>query len=909
MNWYHKKIDEVFEHFHSQEKGLAETQISINRETFGSNRIITTKLTPFWKIFIAQFKDFVIWLLLSAALIALVLGETIDSIAIIAIVIINAIIGTIQEKKAQISLESLKKLSSPMARVLRDDEVIVIPAEDLVCGDIVLIEAGDYIPGDLRLFSANQLKIDESMLTGETLSVDKEATILSADELIISEQYNMAFMGTVVTSGKGKGVMIAGGMKTELGKITQMVQSIEVEATPLEQRMETLGRYIAIFCIIISFLVVSIGLFVTHDFIHLFMLGVSLSVAAIPEGLPAIITITLAIGVYRMVKRHALVRKLPAVETLGNVNTICSDKTGTLTLNQMFVNRITLFNMMEFEVTGKGFTPQGTITPISSKLSENPYTMEWLNQLLMTGLLCNDSELKPPSDKNPHWHVIGDPTEGALLALALKYKMDRQTFLQDYHLIYEIPFDNQKKYMATLFRHQSGKAYIFIKGAPDILLEHIPYTSDGQMLTQSQRDKISTEISEYSKSGLRCLGMAMAVYDSEKSLSIDNIFEQSQFIGFVSMYDPPRPEVLVAVKEAKEAGIKTLMITGDHKLTAFAIGLELGIADDISQVVTGHELENWDDVTLSNNIRQYHIFARTTPIHKLRIVQALKAHGDIVAMTGDGVNDAPALREAHIGIAMGLGGVDVARDSSDMVLTDDNYATIVAAVEEGRNIFANIKKSIYFILSHNVANILIVLGAIVQNLGLIVTPLQLLWINLITDSLPALSFSAENKEPDLMKKKPATSHRMIFTRIEYWRLFWQGSVNAFSAFLGYYLILHVFTRSDTSTLMSDQVARTVLFSIMVIGQQIYAFSCRSSNYSIFQMGFFSNIFLFGATGLAIILQFIAIYTPYVNNLFNIVPLNPLEIGVVIFCSLLSLFIIELAKIYYRYRSKKELCYA
>ncbi|MBP7461035.1 MAG: cation-translocating P-type ATPase [Candidatus Delongbacteria bacterium] len=895
MKWYHRSIDEVIAYYSSGHHGLNEEQVERNRERFGRNQIATTRLVPFWRMLISQFADFVIWLLIIASMISFALGEIIDSLAIFTIIIVNALIGAYQEKRAQISLESLKRLSAPMARVIRNDQVLLLPSAELVCGDLVMLEAGDYVPADIRLIESHNFRIDESLLTGENLPVEKNSLELPGSDLVLSEQSNMAFMGTIVISGKGQGIAVHTGMNSELGKITGLVRDIEIEPTPLQQRMDVLGKYIAYFCIVISFLVVSVGYFTGLDLLYVFMLGVSLSVAAIPEGLPAIITITLAIGVYRMAKRHALIRKLPAVETLGSVNIICSDKTGTLTLNQMFINQVYTTDRKEYILNGRGFMPEGDILdqehqPVQS-IADHPV----LEELIRCGCLCNDSELKAPSEDNPNWHVLGDPTEGALLTLAGKAGLDRKALQDEYPVIFQMPFDTDLKYMVIICRHHSGKLFLFMKGAPDVLLQKSRYLPSGKRITPDLIEDVDRNLADKARNGLRCLGMAVCEFESEAQIDQNDLFHQLVFLGFVAMYDPPRPEVRSAIQEARDAGIMTYMITGDHKLTAFSIGRELGLVESMEQVLTGSELETMSDEELNERIDYYRIYARTTPHHKLKIVRAAKNRGYLVAMTGDGVNDAPALREANIGIAMGLAGVDVARESADMVLTDDNYATIIAAVEEGRNIFANIRKSIFFILSHNVANILIVLTAIVADLKNLVSPIQLLWINLITDSLPALSFSAEIKEPDLMKRNSRDLSRSVLVSSDYWRLVWQGSLITIGSLMGYLSGWMMDTREAMTPEIRHEIARTMLFTIMVLGQQVQALNCRSHSYSIFTLGLFSNRYLIGAILFASVLQLIATYTPFLYQIFRIIPLNPAEMGIVLIWSLFPLMVVECIK--------------
>ncbi len=887
IKWYNQPIEQIFAYFHTDRNGLSQDQIEYNKKKYGTNYVETEKLEPFIKLFLEQFSDFIIWMLIIAAVISILLGHIIDSTAILIIVIINAFIGAYQEKKAQTSLASLKRMSSQMAKVIRNSEIMVVPSEELVAGDIVIIEAGDHIPADMRLFEAHNLSIDESLLTGENIPVEKIIYELNETDLLPADQLNMAFKGSTVIKGKGKGVVVEVGKNTQIGAIAEAIKQIKPEKTPLQKKMEELGRYIVYFCISISFLVVSIGLFTGYSFLDIFMLGVSLSVAAIPEGLPAIITITLAIGVSRMVKRHAIIRKLPAVEVLGNVNIICSDKTGTLTQNKMVVKKIFTVDDKEFNVTGEGYSPEGKIIFNDNKINIENADNTLIN-LIKCGVICNDSELSPPGGKNQFWHVIGNPTEGALLTLGKKFGINRSDIIKPNNIIYQKPFDNETKFMAIITK-ENDKFVLYIKGAPDIIIEKVKfYKNKETSLDETAKEKLIKKLENYAKEGLRSLGFAYMTFDSEQQIDSNNLLENTIFLGFVGIQDPPRPEVRRALIEAKEAGIETIMITGDHRLTAFTIAKELGIAENEEQVLTGKELEQLSDEELFKIIDKIKVYARTSPHHKLRIVKILKQKNYIVGMTGDGVNDAPALKEANIGIAMGLSGVDVARDASDMILTDDNYATIIAAVEEGRNIVVNIKKAIFFILSHNAANILIVLFSILANFKNIITPLQLLWINLITDSLPALSFSAENKEPDLMRKKETQSKNILFSNADYLRIVWQGSLLTLSSLGGFYYILTI-----TGNYL---LSKTVLFAIMVYGQQIQALNCRSNRFSIFKIGLFSNKFLIGAISISIILQTIIHILPITQNIFLISSLSNSAIITIIVMSLFPLLIVELYKL-------------
>ena len=770
-NWFNKTVTEALESLTTNaNEGLKSEEIEERRKKYGFNELKAKKKKTILVKFLEQFKDFMIIILIIAAIVSGVIGylqnEGItDSIIILIVVIINAIIGVAQESKAEKSLEALQKLSSHVAKVIRDGKLVVMPSKELVPGDIVIIETGDYVPADLRIIEATNLKAQEASLTGESVPVEKNTEAISDEKVGIGDRTNMLFSSSLITYGRGKGIVVETGMNTEVGKIANIINSTDETETPLQEKLNKLGKTLGVGALVICAVIFVIGLLYGKNPLDMFMTAVSLAVAAIPEGLAAVSTIVLAIGVQRMVKKHAIVKKLPAVETLGSATVICSDKTGTLTQNKMTVQRIFYNNKLL------------DINKIDLKQED-----ETLERLVHISMLCNDTKISTDNQ------LTGDPTETALVDMGFKLDFEPSLFEQMPRLK-EIPFDSDRKLMTTV--NKVGEKYVVCtKGGVDELLNRCTkYILNDEIKTDLEEYKktISENNEEMAKNALRVLAMGYKELNHEPTeedmASLEN---DLIYIGMVGMIDPPREEVKLAVHKCKTAGIKTVMITGDHKITAIAIAKALGILENESEALTGSELEEMTDEELTKNIRKYSVYARVSPEHKVRIVKAWQANGEIVAMTGDGVNDAPALKTADIGCAMGIVGTDVAKEAADVILTDDNFATIVSAVEEGRRIYDNILKAIQFLLSSNVGEIIVLFVAILItpllskifgiDIHLIepLLPIHILWINLVTDSLPALALAVDPAEKDVMERKPIKPKKGIFTNGMSWRIIYQG---------------------------------------------------------------------------------------------------------------------------------------
>jgi len=855
-------------------RGLSKTEAERRLAEVGPNKLAEQEPPSAFILLLEQFNNFIVWVLIAASLISGFLGEWEDAVAIIAIVILNAVLGFIQESRAQKSLAALKKLSAPTTRVLRDGEYSVIPSEQVVPGDVVLLEAGDYIPADVRLVNISRFATQEASLTGESTSVNKTAEKTDQAELAIADRKNMAFMGTSAVSGKANAVIVGTGMNTELGKIAGLLQGTEEESTPLQKRLDEFGHKLVYFTLAIVIIVFFMEIWRGGEFLETFLIAVSLAVAAIPEGLPAVVTIALALGVKRMVKRNALIRKLHSVETLGSTSVICSDKTGTLTQNEMTVRKV-YCDGTEIEVTGVGYAPVGDFNKDTASV----------DMLLKIGVLCNSAFLK---QENSQWKIIGDPTEGALLTLAGKKGVFRDVLLRSYKLISEIPFDTERKMMTGIFKSPED-IFAAVKGAPDIILNkctHYLYNGEIMPLTQSMREQIGGENEALASQAMRVLGMAFRIFQ-EQPVNLEPEFIETEliFAGLAAMIDPPRPEVKLAIEKCKDAGIRTVMITGDHKNTAVAIARELGFYNVDSEAVTGLELDAMPGEELERRIQRISVYARVSAENKLRIVKAWKDAGSTVAMTGDGVNDAPAVKEADIGVAMGITGTDVTKDSSDMVITDDNFASIVAAVEEGRGIYANIKKFIYFLLSCNIGEVLTMFIASLFALPVPLFPIQILWINIVTDGLPALALGVDPVSPTIMKDPVRKHDEEIFSRPVALRLLWQGLLIALVTLTAFIYVLKV-RGEDIS------YARTVAFSVLVFSQLFHALDCRSEKESIWELGLFTNKFLLLAVAASITLQIMLHHFDLTNRIFKTQPLDTSDMILSVGISIMPLMIVE-----------------
>lgn len=857
--WHTKKIDDAIKELNSNAStGLSTSQASELISKNGKNSLNKTSKKSILKMIFEQLNNILIYILIIAAILSFFLGEPKEALIIFLVIILNASIGIFQESKAEKSLEALKNLSSPKALVKRDNEIIEINSEDLVVGDIVILETGRIIPADLRLIESVNLKIDESTLTGESIPIDKNSNETYEDiNLPLGDKKNLAFMSTTVIYGRGTGVVVETGMNTEIGKIASFLDNSQTELTPLQKKLNNLGKQLGILTIAISIIIMVIGLIQGNDLFEIFLTSISLAVAAIPEGLPTIIAMVLAIGVQKMIKKNAIVRKLSAVETLGSVNIICSDKTGTLTVNKMtvvkFFSNNTLLDASKFDINNEA------------------------NKLLIKNMcLCNDATYSENSK-------TGDPTEIALLEFSSVHNQK-----MNYKRLREIPFDSDRKLMTTV-NNINDKFYSFTKGAVDNLLSlctKVLINNEILDLTDSIKNKILENAETMANNALRTLGFA---YKEIVHLREEEFENNLVFLGIVGMIDPPREEVKDSIEKAKKSGIKTIMITGDHKNTAFTIAKDLKIADNINQAMLGSEIDNLTDEEFKEKIKNISVFARVSPEHKVKIVRALKSSGNIVSMTGDGVNDAPSLKMADVGIAMGITGTDVSKNASDIILTDDNFKTIITAVEEGRNIFNNIKKSILFLLTCNLGEIITIFLSILFNFPIPLNPTHLLWINLITDSLPALSLGVDTHDKDVMKQKPKKVNERIFSNSSILKLFFGGLLIGIISLLSF---LIGFRKYGTI------YGQTMAFIVLSFSQLFLSLSIRSEDKTILKIGLFSNIKLIYSILIGIIIQTILVTIPFFNNFFNVKNLNPNDWIISIFLSLLPLIINEIFKLFH-----------
>lgn len=845
--------------------GLDEEEAKKRRENYGENKLEEQKKESLLKRFIKQFNDFMIIILLIAAVISAVIakvegtGDYIDSIIIIAIVVLNSIMGLIQEAKAEKSLEALKKMSAPVTKVRRNGRMITIKGSEIVPGDIVILEAGNYVPADCRLISSHNLKIEESSLTGETIPVLKEANTILPENTTLGDTINMAFSTTIVVNGHAEGIVTETGMNTKVGKIAKMIITDEAPETPIQKKLAEVGKTLGIGCLIICGAIFIIGLLKKIEPIEMFMTSVGLAVAAIPEGLPAIVTIMLSIGVTKMARKNSIIRKLPAVETLGSSSVICSDKTGTLTQNKMQVTKI-----MDI----KGEALNGTA-----------------DFILELGTMCTDVEIEKATGK---WELTGEATEVAISDCAIKHHKNKNELYHNMKRINEIPFDSDRKMMTTI-HVVNGKYRIITKGAPDVLLKRCNKCYDNGntvILDNSKKMRIEQYNDKMAEQALRVIAVAYSDLDRLPNvINTQTIENNLTFVGLLGMIDPPREGVKEAVATCKKAGIKTAMITGDHIATAKAIAKELGILRSGNLSITGTELDQISQKELEKNIMNYSVFARVTPEHKVRIVKAFQSTGAVVAMTGDGVNDAPALKNADIGIAMGKNGTDVAKNASDMILTDDNFVTIVEAVKQGRNIFENIKKAVHFLLATNIGEIVTIFVGLLLGIKSPLLAIQLLWVNLVTDSLPAIALGLEPPEKDIMNRKPRDSKKSLFADGLWSKIFVEGTM------LG---MLTLLSFSIGSHLYSVEVGRTMAFVSLGLLELVHSFNIKSEE-SIFKIGLFENKYLIGAFIIGALLQVLVVIVPTFAKIFKLVPLNNIQWIYTVGVSLVPIAIMEVQK--------------
>ena len=958
QEWHALKAEDVLKHLEVQDAGLSSAEVEKRLQYYGQNQLREAPRPGFLALLWAQLNNFVVILLIVASVISALLGDYVEAAAIMAIVVLNSVLGIVQEQRAEQALAALKKLAAPDAQVLRDGVRRSVPSYNLVPGDIVFLEAGNFIPADLRLLEAVNLRVEEASLTGESLPVQKNAATVLEKNVPLGDRKNTAFLGTLVNYGRGRGVVTSTGMRTQLGLIATMLQNVETEETPLQRRLDQLGRSLSIGSLILVAVVFIVALInqtnisqlftsplayfgeFAEQITEVFIIAISLAIAAVPEGLPAVVTISLALGMREMIQRHALIRKLSSVETLGSATVICSDKTGTLTQNEMTVTRIWADDQF-VHVTGTGYAPQGEFQVDGAKVDVKKYPA--ILSTLWLGLLNNDATIEKTGENDAvqTYRIVGDPTEGSLLVAAAKAGAIHLDINEAYPRENEVPFDSERKRMITIHDVRDPKPHdpspfydekhkdwdvIAVKGAPDIVLElctqYQGMDDKPQPMTKEDRERILAANDAMTRDALRVLGLAYRlerdVPDDPEKIKAEELEKNLVFVGLVGMIDPPRTEVKPALERARHAGIRTVMITGDFPNTAKAIAEAIGLLRPGKKVLTGAALDDMDDEELKNIIEDTDVFARVSPEHKMRIVDALQANDEIVAMTGDGVNDAPAIKRADIGVAMGITGTDVAKGTADMVLTDDNYASIVSAVQQGRIIYSNIRKFVFFLLSSNVAEIMIIFLATLAGLPAPLTAIQLLWLNLITDGAPALALAMEKGDPDIMDRKPRAKNEPIVNRsmgvgIVIQTIVQTGAVlGAFVMGLIWHLEAGAVIPSGTNALsfilahdwrgIDVQTAETMAFVTLSLAELFRAYTVRSERASVFQIGFFSNKYMQYAVGLSIALLLIVCAVPFLQPIFNTHFLTGREWSVVLGLALMPAVAEEITKFFLR-RSK------
>ena len=961
LDWHALTPEEIIHQLATPpESGLTSDEATRRLQTYGPNQLEEAPGITFWQMLIDQFNNFVVIMLIVAAIISALLGDWEEAAAILLIVILNATLGVVQERRAEHALAALKKLAAPEAQVVRDVQRQSVSSIKLVPGDIVLLEAGNYVPADIRLLEAANLRIEEAALTGESVPVQKDANIRLEADIPLGDRKNTTFMGTLVSYGRGRGVVVSTGMHTQIGLIAEMLQAVENEPTPLQKRLDQLGKLLGWATLVICGVVFAVailrftdlslitasnsGLLVylkaaKEEIINMFMLAVGLAIAAVPEGLPAVVTISLALGMREMIQRHALIRKLSSVETLGSTTVICSDKTGTLTQNEMTLTRIWVDGRY-LSITGKGRT-------LSGEFKENDKTVDLeaypaVRTALWVGALNNDSELtiSGSSDEEQTYRMTGDPTEGALVVAAAKAGALPRPLNHAYPRVQEVPFDSERKRMITVhqvresrpddfspfYQRETGGYVVAIKGGPDVVLDlctHYQRMDDSpKSLTEEQRMRILNANDNMTQDALRVLGVAYRVSQTLPNMEdLEKLEEGMIFVGLVGMIDPPRPEVAPALAKATRAGIRTIMITGDFPNTARAIAEAIGLLKPNHQVLSGSELDNLTDEQLKHQVEYTDVFARVSPEHKLRIVEALREDGEIVAMTGDGVNDSPSIKRANIGVAMGITGTDVAKESADMVLTDDNYASIVSAVEQGRIIYDNIRKFVFFLISSNIAEVMIIFLATLAGLPAPLTVIQLLWLNLLTDGAPALALAMEKGDPAIMQRKPRPSSEPIINRIMK-----QGIVIQTIAQTGVVLtafIIGLLWHLEVGTMVPAgmnpilyllqhdwsgvdvQTAETMAFVTLSLCELFRAYTVRSEKVSIFKLGVFSNKYMQYAVVLSIFLMILVVSVSFLQPIFNTHFPDLREWGVILGLAVIPAVAEEIFKAYLRWRDGRK----
>ena len=863
-NWHSKTTAEIYEKLKTSNKGLSDSEAKTRLEKNGLNELVKEKQESIFKIIFRQLNDAMIIILFIASLISFVLDQTAEGIVILVIIVINTVISVVEEKKANTALEALKKMNSPIARVLREDEESIIEAKELVIGDIVLLEAGSVVPADLRLIESYNLKIDESSLTGESVAAMKNADEVLDEKTPLADCSNMAYSSTFISYGTGMGVVVATGMKTQIGKIAKMLNQTDELTTPLKQKLNSVGKTLSVVGLIISLFIFIIGILYGNDVVTILMLAISLAISVIPEGLPATATIIMALGVQRMAEKNALIRKLPAVETLGSTTVICSDKTGTLTQNKMTVVKYAMYD--EF-VNGK-----------VKSIDE----FDGNQDMIYASCLCNNSNLDPYNEDQ----IIGDPTEGAFILLAKKLGINQNELEDKYPKVFEQPFDSKRKMMSTI-HNVDGVNIVYTKGGIDEIL-----SKSSKIIVKGKQKKLTDELKKQiidlclnmSDEALRVLGFAKKEIKKIPSDQKNDIEHDLTFIGVFGMIDPVREEVIGAIKTCHQAGIKIVMITGDHKQTARAIGKQLGIYEDKDNIISGEELNNLSEKELIELTEKTTIFARVSPEDKLKIVNAFKSKGEVVAMTGDGVNDAPALKTADIGITMGKTGTDVSKDAADMILLDDNFTTIELAIREGRRIYSNIQKVIQYLLAGNISEVLVIFVATILNLGAPIYAVHILLINLITDTIPALALGVDPENKDVMKRKPIKSGTFFEKGLVFRVIFYGILIASITLFTYVYGLRY-----------SNSIAVTMAFSVLAISQIVHALNQHSAVMSVFSKDHPKNKYLYGAMIISVLILMIIIFVKPLADFFHIYPLTLNQWMLVILVSLIPLIVVEIFK--------------
>ncbi len=931
--WHALPAEEVLERLEAGKEGLTSQEAEKRLSEYGQNQLQEAPGPSFWQMLWAQLNNFVVIMLIVASIVSAVLGDYVEAAAIMAIVVLNAILGIVQESRAEEALAALQKLAAPEAQVIRDKRRQSLPASQLVPGDIILLEAGNYVPADVRLLETMNLKVEEASLTGESVPVQKVDDQVMEKDASLGDRKNTAFMSTLISYGRGKGVVTDTGMTTQIGLIASMIQSVESEETPLQKRLDQLGKTLGWAALIICGLVFGIGWIRGYDPLEMFIIAVSLAIAAVPEGLPAVVTISLALGMREMVRRNALIRRLASVETLGSATVICSDKTGTLTQNEMTVTHISI-HTKDISVTGSGYAPKGEfhIDDELIDILDYPAAMT----ALWVGALNNDAILEANGDGT--YRMVGDPTEGAIAVAAAKADRDYWDLGKAFPRVQEIPFDSVRKRMTTIHKvldpddedfspfkpddPQKDWYVIAVKGAPDVILElctkYQKLEDFDTPMTDEIRERIMDANDQLASKALRVIAVAFKVVrEMPGELTPEEVEKDLIFAGLIGMIDPPRPEVNQSLEVSRKAGIRTLMITGDYPETARAIAESIGLIDTKQEVITGTELSQMSDETLREKVKTVNVFARVSPEHKMRLVDALQSHNEVVAMTGDGVNDAPAIKRADIGVAMGITGTDVAKETADMVLTDDNYTSIVSAVEQGRVIYSNIRKFVFFLLSSNVAEIMIIFLATLAGLPAPLTAIQLLWLNLVTDGAPALALAMEKGDPDIMERQPRAKDEPIINRIMGIGITVQTFAQTGAVLLAFglgliwhleagatvvgnplmYLLQHDWRGVDVQT------AETMAFLTLSFAELFRAYTVRSERASLFRIGVFSNKYMQYAVGFSIVLLLLVTNVPFLQPIFNTHFLNGTEWMVVLSLALLPAVAEEITKFFLR-RSDK-----